>query len=228
MVVNFTMLDRTSPVRVTLWGDVAEQAMRHMGQSADGTPVVLLISGFRSNVLTRNAFYGNIVTQMVEITSVDAGCDGGGTTVESVLTPQSPFNHESVSFKVPTHPVVMKHFVMLKHQCDSFRGSFLGTVVDVDDPDFTVSGQDKRGFNLVDDTGAWFPCFAVGRNARIIPACSNMKVVLFFGTGRVDGQSTSFTVWASADAVIICLGTNEVRVTKREDVSARDQPTRML
>ena len=98
----------------------------------------------------------------------------------------------------------------------------MGTVADVDEPDVTVSGQEKRAFNLVDDTGAWFPCCAVGRNARVIPACSNMKVVLFFGSAKPNGQSTSFTMWALKAAVITIIGTNEVRVTKRVDVSARD------
>ena len=159
---------------------------------------------------------------MFQIASVNAGFGGGGTTVESVLTPQSPFNQESVLFKVPTHPVIMKQFLQLKHECNSFRGSFLGTVADVEELDVTANFVKKRAFKLVDDTGAWFPCCAVGRNARVIPACSNMRVVLFFGSARPNGQSTGFTMWAMKDAVITIIGTNEVRVTKRVDVSARD------
>ena len=47
MVVEFIMLDRTGPVCVTLWGDVAKQAMRDIGELADGTRLLLLVSGFR-------------------------------------------------------------------------------------------------------------------------------------------------------------------------------------
>ena len=53
----------------------------------------------------------------------------------------------------------------------------------------------------------------------MMPGFSNKKVVFFFGTGRVNSDSTSFMMLAKADAVIICLGTNEVRVAKRDDAS---------
>ena len=104
----------------------------------------------------------------------------------------------------------------------------MGTVADVEEPAITVKGVEKRCFNLVDDMGAWFPCCAVGDNAARIAWSSNMRVVLWFGWARMNVESTRFTMFALPDAFIRRIGLNEVRVTKRVDVSARDEPTGTL
>ena len=115
----------------------------------------------------------------------------------------------------------MHQFQGLKTQSLPFRGSFAGNVSDVAEPDYTSNGQPKRDFNLVDDIGAWFPCCAIGRAATDWRAPANVKVIIYFGTGRLATQGTGFALYAFRDGLILPLEASRSANVERTDVSAR-------
>ena len=94
-------------------------------------------------------------------------------------------------------------------------------MVDMGELDATSSGQPKRSFILVDDMGAWFPCCAVGRLANILTYPMNMKVVLYFGTARMNYQGDGFILYAFRDSAIVPLQQLASTPMKRTDVSVR-------
>ena len=144
-----------------------------------------------------------------------------GTTVLRKETAESPFNRTTTELRVPSSPYAVKQFLPLKNQALKFRGTFVGTVVEVGDMDVTSTGQSKRNFVLVDDMGAWFPCSAVGRFAHTAHYPPHTKDVVYFGSGRMNAQADGFIVYVFRDAAIVPIQQLSASPTKRVDVSVR-------
>ncbi len=86
----------------------------------------------------------------------------------------------------------------------------------------SVAVSESPLFKLVVDMGFWFPCCALGCNTRTISFTDNTHAAVYFGSARSAPQSQGFLVYAFLDSVIITTSHNDVRVSKRVDVSTRD------
>ena len=158
---------------------------------------------------------------MYIVNSLGATEFGPSTTVSRVTMAKSPYNQVSTQYLAPSPTYGLKQFLQMKTQSVHFRGTFIGSMVDVGELDVTSTGQPKRSFVLVDDMGAWFPCCAVGRLAHILQYPINMKVVLYFGTARMNPQGDGFILYAFRDSAIVPLQQQASAPMKRTDVSVR-------
>ena len=85
----------------------------------------------------------------------------------------------------------------------NFRATFEGTIADVEDIDFTQQGDPKRIFKLVDGSGSYILCCALGHNAESVALVPNQIVVLYFATGRGPIGSSPGMVYLRKDSIIV-------------------------
>ena len=121
----------------------------------------------------------------------------------------------------PTPPAAVHDFQLLQEYNLPFRGTFVGAVRNCADLDATSSGQPKRDFDLVDDTGGTFACSVIGPHAKYIKINDNDKVVLYHAVGRRVGQSDAFVVYIFRDGFIANIGTVNPPPAIRERVTTR-------
>jgi len=96
-----------------------------------------------------------------------------------------------------------------------FRCSVKGTVVDVQDTDFSSSGHPTQLFDIVDDTGSWIRCCAVGRNASARALVEGNIVVMYFCVGRSFSRGLGGMLFLMRDAILVKVGQQARRILKR-------------
>ena len=124
---------------------------------------------------------------------------------------------------MPQAPVALHQYQSLRSHPLHFRGTFVGTITDVDEIDYTTNGQKKRSFNLIDNYECWFPCCAIGRNATEWRFPENAKVIIYFGSARLHTQQDAFILYIFRDGLILAVGQSSTVATKRLDVSKRPE-----
>ena len=78
--------------------------------------------------------------------------------------------------------------------------------MDLKDLDFTQNGNEIRHFKLVDTSGLFLQCAAIGPNAKSGALRENFEVVVYFGTGRGPLGSSGGTFYMMKDSVIVPIG----------------------
>ena len=86
-----------------------------------------------------------------------------------------------------------------------FKGNFVGMVVDVREPEISRRGLPQQTFDLVDESGTWFTCCAVGRCATSPALKNGYQIVLYSGTGRPKTSLATAAVYLFKDAVVVPL-----------------------
>ena len=206
-----------------MWDSAAEELVRIVNLQSVGQRPVIELEHFCVQPLPKTDWNGTSLTTIniiKSVTSVDARVV---TQVRMCSAPQSPYNLPSTKFVVPHSPAALHQYQNLKSQALPFRGTFIGTLTDVEDIDYTSNGQPKRAFNLIDDFGYWFPCCAIGRNATEWRFPQNAKVVIYFGSARLQSQQDSFILYIFRDGLIVAIAQSSSSPTKRIDVSKRQE-----
>ena len=121
----------------------------------------------------------------------------------------------------PTPPAAVHDFHQLQDYNLPFRGNFVGTVQNCTELDATSTGQPKRDFDLVDDTGGTFACSVTGSHAKYTKIGDNDKLVLYHAVGRRVGQTDAFVVYIIRDGFIVNIGTVNPAPMIRERVKTR-------
>ena len=85
-------------------------------------------------------------------------------------------------------------------------------------PDVSQQGTPKRHFDLVDDTGSWISCCALGSNASSLSLEAGNDVVLYFVTGRSATGSNPGMLYLMKDSVIVMLGRRHPHTQKKHQV----------
>ena len=160
------MVDRTGPVLVSLWDSAAHRFQRALEQAAKGTRPILLLEKVRITPMPQNEWNGNFVTPVKVVGSVASGEGGDGTNVQRLPEPQSPYNKKETQFACPVPPIALDDFRQLRDYALPFRGTFVGCVQNLADLDVASSGQHKRDFDLVDETGETIACSIIGLHAK--------------------------------------------------------------
>ena len=81
-----------------------------------------------------------------------------------------------------------------------FRVTVRGMIEGAQQLDYTLKGQEKRVFRIVDEAGTCLECNAVGRNAWSNAIVDGNEVVLYHCTGRSSG------LWLFNQALIVFTG----------------------
>ena len=84
-----------------------------------------------------------------------------------------------------------------------FRGTFKGTIVDLQEMDYSKQGNLVRYFKLVDTLGNYIDCCATRQNASSVALANNVEVILYFATGRSAIGSASSALYIMKDGVIV-------------------------
>ena len=130
--------------------------------------------------------------------------------------PTSPFLLGG-SFSVPPPKVCVSTFAAVRSRMANtpWRGSFAGTVCGVQPLEETGKGEPKRKFELVDNSGSWFQCCALGKQALARSIKNGSQVVVFFVTARPGTGDESGTAYLFRESCMIRTGTVDKPPTKR-------------
>ena len=107
---------------------------------------------------------------------------------------------------LPSGSVCITNFANVRSKIEApFRGTFKGTVVELQDADYSSQGNQTRQFKLVDPSGLYFECCALGKNAGSVVLAESMEVVLDFVIGRGPIGALSGVLYLMKDAAIVPL-----------------------
>ena len=67
----------------------------------------------------------------------------------------------------------------------------------------TSSGNHKKEFDIVDETGNWFHCCAVGRNALANTIREGLEVVIFYASARPPAGGSPAMLYLMKDSVMV-------------------------
>jgi hypothetical protein len=214
-VIDVVLSDTRGPVYVTLWDSTArsflDAVVKFQTENSGGATRACIVSFDRLEVTTyaKNKWNGSTLTPMRSLQSVQAtGGDKGmaASSVSLVQEASSPYLQDA-TFQLPPQEIYIQAFANASSKLMApFRASFRGVVADLKEVDYTVTGDLKREFKLVDKSGAFILCCALRQNARAVALVNNAEVLLYFATGRGELKNTPGMVYAMKDAVIMPLG----------------------
>ena len=106
-----------------------------------------------------------------------------------------------------------------------FRGTFKGMIFDVGVMDTTQQGEPKAEFKMMDPSGAWVQCCALGKHASnpMLEAC--VEVVVYFATGRGPIGGTEGMLYVMKDAAIVPVTRHTVMPTKSINIPILNKPS---
>ena len=134
-VVDFMLFDRTGVVLVSLWDRTAEEFVRIVGLQPDGPRHLVEIKTLRSVPFPKPEWNGVSIPNINMIKSVTSLDERFATQVRKCRAPQSPYNQPSTEFLVPQALVALHQYQSLRSHPLPFRGTFVGTITDVDEID---------------------------------------------------------------------------------------------
>jgi len=136
------------------------------------------------SALPCNSWNGECLSSMRIVKSIGAVGPRHGTHVGVSYT-QSPSFLSPAIYVLPSGNVCISNSARARSKIEApFRGTFKGTVVELQDADYSSQGNQKRHFKLVDPSGLFFECCALGKNAGSVALAESIEVVLYFVTGR--------------------------------------------
>ena len=92
-----------------------------------------------------------------------------------------------------------------------------GMVASLQPGDYSQQDNEKRVFDLVDETGSYVSCCAVGHNARAVSLQDGNDVVLYFCIGQPSTDSHAASIFVFKDGLIVQAGVVQPeRVKKRQ------------
>ena len=94
--------------------------------------------------------------------------------------------------------------------------------MDVSRQDETSNGQAKISFALVDDSGAWLQCAAIGRNAFAKDLRNNTEVIAYNVSAKTGQNNNAACVWLFKDSMLVGIGQKEVQKKMQVGLSMKN------
>ena len=108
-------------------------------------------------------------------------------------------------------------------------GSFLDTVVEPQEIEPTrTTGDVSREFKLVDATGAWIQCVALGTHAENNALAQNQKVIVYYAHGRMNQSGNVASLWLFSDSAVVSYGEGTGTTELRTPVTWTMDPSEAL
>jgi len=220
-VLDVLMIDRTGPMQATLFGDeLVADFLQEVSRNPNKTKIVSFTEA-RIVEYQKNEWNGTILTSMRMLHSISSIANRHGTVVSIIDTASSP-SMLSGSFAVPAKDACITRFETIRSKMLApFRGTFKGTITDLEAADVTQQGTPKRRFKLVDEVGAYVNCCALLHNAASQGLTAKQDVVIYFATGRAAIGSLPGMLYLMKDAVIVPLQVQMLPPVKRVHVEIR-------
>ena len=219
-VLDVMAVDKSGPIQVSLWGDVAEtmvrlteEYVRNMGPQCHKKPLVLF-ENVRIMRTVANNFNGNSLTNMNYLQSVRGphGQVHAPTKVTLLPTPTSAFL-VSATFVIPSSEVVVTNFVSFLEGVQApYRVSVKGIVTDIaESGTYSLQGNPKRAFKLVDEYGFWVNCTIVGEQAYSDELVDSAEIIIFFASARAATASAEGALFGFDNACMMAFGSAKSR-----------------
>ena len=208
VAMDLLLADRTGPVNVTLWDDVALKfvdMMRLKGKGAGSSPLVRLV-GLRVGDVPKSEWNGPSLTPVRILHSLQDLPGQAGTVLDLPFFPESPFML-SATYTCPPSSHCIKSFGTVRSKLSPpFRCCLQGIVADVQEASLSQNGNLKKQFHLVDEMGYWILCCALGRNVNSTSLEEGNEVVCYAVTGRGGLGTNPGMVYLMKDSVIVKTG----------------------
>ena len=219
-VLDVLCVDNTGPIMITLWEDAAYAfiAIVHTNKVWEKRPLVLF-EGLRIVELQKTSWHGEVLSTIRTLQSLPPSGQRAGTKVSLLEVATSPFT-TTKQYISPTAPVAITEYLPFrtKIMTPPFKGNFVGTVVNVRAPDFSQQGLHRQIFDLIDESGSWITCCALGRCATSSALKNEFQVVIYNGTGRPKAGTGTAAVYLFKDAVVVPLFQKTWQTEKRTHI----------
>ena len=210
--VDVMLMDMTGPISAVLWGECAEdicsawRQVQERRQTGEQRPLVVALTRVRIMPATRNNWNGESLTNYRTLSSVEGVKSEEGTTVTILEEATSEYLTET-RYKIPPMNCCATLFRTLRGRMKSpFRLTAKGKIVDLQDMEYTQSGNPKRVFQLVDSGGLYFTVCAMQHNAQSSALRNFQDVVVYFGAARGPIGSYGGMLYLMKDAMMIPIG----------------------
>ena len=129
-----------------------------------------------------------------------------GTRLTMIRETTSPYMRKDVDYSLPQPPLVVVSYseTLSKAECP-FRVSIVGTIHDLHEVWFPHSGKQHRQFKLADEQCNWAHCVARGRHAGNNSQQNVLRIVVYFGSGRLATRHAPQAITLFKDAFFIPL-----------------------
>ena len=88
-----------------------------------------------------------------------------------------------------------------------FRATFCGRIAELqEDLEYTTTGNEKRNFSLVDQSGSYFRCMAVGPMSQSKALEAGRLVVIYYASGRPSISNNEGMLLLMKDSFIVPVG----------------------
>ena len=217
-ILDVVLIDDTGPVLVTLWGDCVSRFFSSLRSSTERARKLVHLSAVSISKLKEDDWNGKCLSNIRVLSTMEARGKSLGTVLTFVNEPSSPFIGQ-VPLSVPNASACIASFLEWKPKFTApFRATFVGTVANSRETSASIRGNAKKFFDLVDSSGYWFICCAVGQIATNKALNDGARIMLFYGLGRKSLHDSPGAVFLLQDAVVIQIGRVETPVVKRSQL----------
>jgi len=203
LAMDMIVLDATGPVMVTIFG--SERCTNFVREAQQIKFPHVSFSVLRIAALAKNEWNGRSLTRIHCLQSIEDVRDVPGTVCSITSDNRSPFR--TTAYRIPITDCCINQFSQ-SHLVFAapFRASFVGIVTNIQDAEYSQSGNLKRSFYLVDAVGDYLQCSAVGQNAQNKFLRDKQHVVVYYATGRPPASANAGIILVMKDAFIVPCG----------------------
>ena len=214
-ILDCVFMDDTGPLLVALWGGCVQSLLTYKENFPARGRLLVHLSAVATKSLKKDNWNGECLSNIRVLSTVQPRGQNMGTQITFPLQPGSPFVGHA-QFVIPGPNACIVSFMAVKSKLTApFRGSFAGTVADVQETAESMRGNPKKFFDLVDASGHWFTCCAWGRNATSKALTNGAKIAVYYGTGRTALGDSPAAFYLFDEAVIIQIGRVQSAIGKR-------------
>jgi hypothetical protein len=170
---------------------------------------------------------GTVLSTMKQLNTIQTAGIRKGTKICFPQRASSPYVIEGILFRPPTEPACYSDFQSFHDGFQApFRLTACGVIAHADESTtITQAGNYQSAFHLIDDSGLWIKCVAMHDNANNKCIQENMRVVVYFGTGRGPIGSAEGAIYIMKDAMIIPIARNATSISKRIQLEIQASPS---
>jgi hypothetical protein len=214
---DLLLLDNTGPVYVTLWGQMVPAFYARITDPP--APFIRLTAMRVASLKPKTPWNGTSITTMRVLHSTAPGGGRVGTTLAMLQKPTSPYLLEA-TYSPLVWPVCVNQFAMVRSKLQApCRVSLRGIISELSEMQLSMKESTKRTFILVDESGMWIRCCAVGLPARSLALSNGNEVVSYFGLGRPGLGSTPGMIYFLKDSLFVQVGHHPVPIVRRAEIT---------
>jgi hypothetical protein len=172
-----------------------------------------------ANLPSKTNWNGVCLTMIRVLHSTASIASRAGTTLTMLKTPTSPYLL-TATYLAPSWPICVVQFSTMRSKLKApCRVTLRGVICDLSEMQLSLQESSKRTFVLVDDSGMWIRCCALGLSARSRALANGNDVVLYYSTGRSGLGSAPGMIYFMKDSLVVQVGHREEPAFKRAEIS---------